>query len=149
MKIRFLSSLLLLALYGVSFNTLADDHKVVLCHKDKNSISVGAAGLSAHLGHGDTEGPCGEVVEPEPEDPSRMVTALMMHCTAVAGEGVNVVTFSSSVELDETDMPDGNCADALANLLNGQWDFKLRSVTGSGESGTDYLLLGEADAETP
>jgi hypothetical protein len=32
--------------------------KVTLCHKDKNTLTVGAPALAAHQGHGDTEGAC-------------------------------------------------------------------------------------------
>jgi hypothetical protein len=32
--------------------------KVTLCHKGKNTITVGAAAVPAHLRHGDTIGPC-------------------------------------------------------------------------------------------
>jgi len=31
---------------------------VTICHKDKNTIAVGAAAVPAHLAHGDTLGPC-------------------------------------------------------------------------------------------
>ncbi len=34
--------------------------KVTLCHKDKNTITVGAPATDAHLRHGDTLGPCGQ-----------------------------------------------------------------------------------------
>jgi hypothetical protein len=34
--------------------------KVTLCHKGKNTISVGADAVAAHLAHGDTIGPCPE-----------------------------------------------------------------------------------------
>jgi hypothetical protein len=32
--------------------------KVTLCHKGKNSITVGQPAVKAHLKHGDTLGPC-------------------------------------------------------------------------------------------
>jgi hypothetical protein len=32
--------------------------KVTLCHKGKNTITVGAGAVAAHLAHGDTLGPC-------------------------------------------------------------------------------------------
>jgi VCBS repeat-containing protein len=34
------------------------DNKVTLCHKGKNTITVGAAAVAAHLAHGDTLGSC-------------------------------------------------------------------------------------------
>lgn len=51
--------------------------KITLCHKDKNTLTVGAPALVAHLRHGDTRGACqiegsgpttsGETVGPEAE----------------------------------------------------------------------------------
>ncbi|MDH3304546.1 MAG: PKD domain-containing protein, partial [Gammaproteobacteria bacterium] len=35
-----------------------DDNKVTICHKGRQTISVAAAAVDAHLGHGDTLGPC-------------------------------------------------------------------------------------------
>ena len=35
-----------------------DDDKVTLCHKGKETISVGAPAVPAHLAHGDTLGAC-------------------------------------------------------------------------------------------
>jgi len=37
-----------------------EDQKEILCHKGKNTITVGAAAVPAHLAHGDTLGPCPE-----------------------------------------------------------------------------------------
>jgi hypothetical protein len=34
------------------------EKKVTICHKGKNTISVGKPALKAHLKHGDTLGPC-------------------------------------------------------------------------------------------
>jgi hypothetical protein len=34
------------------------EDKVTLCHKGKNTITVGAAAVLAHLRHADTLGPC-------------------------------------------------------------------------------------------
>jgi hypothetical protein len=38
--------------------TLPPEKKVTLCHKAKNTISVGTSAVPAHLSHGDTLGPC-------------------------------------------------------------------------------------------
>lgn len=35
-----------------------DDHKVTICHKGKNTITVDKSAVPAHLNHGDTMGPC-------------------------------------------------------------------------------------------
>ena len=52
-----------------------DQQKVTICHKDSNTLTVGAPALAAHLRHGDTQGPCqiegsgsarsGETMRPE------------------------------------------------------------------------------------
>ena len=34
------------------------EQKVLVCHKGKKTLTVGAPALVAHLGHGDTEGSC-------------------------------------------------------------------------------------------
>jgi hypothetical protein len=38
--------------------TLPPTRKVTLCHKGKNTLSVDANAVPAHLAHGDTLGPC-------------------------------------------------------------------------------------------
>ena len=75
MKHLGLSAVLALTLSATSLHALSDEEgeeevegagteKVVLCHKGRKSISVGAPGLAAHLAHGDTEGACEGAVEP-------------------------------------------------------------------------------------
>ena len=32
--------------------------KVLICHKGKKTLAVAAPAVDAHLGHGDTRGPC-------------------------------------------------------------------------------------------
>jgi hypothetical protein len=49
----------------------AGQQKVTLCHKGKNTITVGKPAREAHLRHGDTLGPCqtgGAAAEPPEED---------------------------------------------------------------------------------
>jgi len=118
--------------------------KVVLCHKDKNSIMVGAPGLDAHLGHGDVEGYCGEDTGPgKPEDSDGAAAVVVMNCSAGDDDLVRVNAFSSSLRFSEAPLNEpvigANCAYILAALMDeGLW---LRSVTGA----TDYLLVGEVD----
>jgi hypothetical protein len=159
---KFLSAILLITLAGVSINGLADDDdddddeqndyagKVVLCHKGKNSISVGVPGLSAHLAHGDTEGYCDDR-DDRPEKPPYSdgdAVVVTMHCEAEDSGVVAVTAFSSSMEfstppLNEIGEDGGpNCAKALADLFDAH--FHLKSVTGN----TDYLLLGETDDDS-
>jgi hypothetical protein len=44
--------------YPRGYNHGDDDDNVTLCHKGKNTITVDAAAVPAHLAHGDTLGPC-------------------------------------------------------------------------------------------
>ncbi len=37
----------------------ADGEKVTICHKQKNTLSIGASAWPAHMAHGDTLGACG------------------------------------------------------------------------------------------
>ena len=47
----------------------AGQHKVTLCHKGKNTITVGEPAKEAHLRHGDTVGPCqSEGAAPNPSE---------------------------------------------------------------------------------
>ncbi|MEH6583216.1 MAG: hypothetical protein V7754_14840 [Halioglobus sp.] len=152
---KTISAIILLTLSSVSVNTLSDNNKVQMCHKGNKEISVAKPSVPAHTNHGDTLGDCEEETLPKIE---YMAAVVMMRCEAVTGNGVVVVSASSSVNLDvavilpfppeaETD-----CATALAGLLN--TGFKLRSITsGSADNGgslhlyTDYLLIGKAPAE--
>jgi hypothetical protein len=160
---KFLSAILLITLAGVSMNGLADDDdddddeqndyagKVVLCHKGKNSISVGVPGYSAHMAHGDTEGSCDGDDRPEKPPYSNGDAAVVtMQCKADDGDMV-VEAFSSSVTFGDPPLsdiglvsaePEPNCAEVLAALL--KEGFHVRSVTGN----TDYLLLGETDDDS-
>ena len=52
----------------------AGQQKVALCHKGKNTITVGKPAQAAHLRHGDTVGPCqseGAASEPSEENPGK------------------------------------------------------------------------------
>jgi hypothetical protein len=85
----------------------------------------------------------------------------MVRCEGVVGNGVEVVSASSSVDVAVIlPFPEEvlNCADLLAELLNADARFKLRSITsGSAHSGeedderlhlfTDYLLIGKVPAD--
>jgi hypothetical protein len=155
---KFLSAILLITLAGVSMNGLADDddeneeddeRKVVLCHKGKNSISVGKPGRSAHLAHGDIEGYCQDG-DDRPERPPYSngdAAVVTMQCKALEGDMV-VEAFSSSVIFLDPPLSDigsgsePDCAETLAALL--KEGFHVRSVTGN----TDYLLLGETDDDS-
>ena len=46
---------------GVSAGQYQYGAKVTICHKGKNTITVGKAAVPAHLRHGDTVGPCTSV----------------------------------------------------------------------------------------
>ncbi len=141
MKHTGLAAVLALTLSGTSLYALADDEgeeeyegagteKVVLCHKGKNSIRVGAPGLAAHLAHGDTEGYCDGNGEPGDGGDNGgydgAVAVVMMRCDVPeVGEGIEpsfeVVAFSSSAEFIEGPLSGvGNgddCADALAAAI--------------------------------
>lgn len=54
----------LVAVVGASNDKPKEDHKVTICHKQKNTLSVDFHAVKAHLKHGDTLGAC---VEQEPE----------------------------------------------------------------------------------
>ena len=154
---KLTSTIILLALSSVSLNAFSAADKVEVCHKGQE-INVASSSLSAHEAHGDWEGDCDEgPTEPGP-DPDSMTVVVMMRCEAIAGNGVVVVSASSSADLNDDVAvilpipppvdPRRNCAAALAALLNA--GFQLRSITGgSADSGgslhlyTDYLLIGK------
>jgi hypothetical protein len=66
MRLLALLSLAFVATTVCTFTHAAD--KVVLCHKDKNTIEVSFNAINAHFSHGDTVGECanGEVDEDDP-----------------------------------------------------------------------------------
>lgn len=147
-KMILAASLLALSVVSVSANSAAN--KVKVCHKGKE-IMVDKGAVPAHERHGDTRGKCDT---PEPEGMSAVV---MMRCEAIEGNGVVVVSASSSVALDIPmiqifpPVEDPDCAQASAALLNA--GLQLRSITsGSAQSAeeddeslhlyTDYLFIG-------
>jgi hypothetical protein len=159
MKHLGLSAALALTLSATSLHALSDEEgeeevegagteKVVLCHKGRKSISVGAPGLAAHLAHGDTEGACEGAVEPgnggENGGYDGSAAVVLMRCgVPEVSEGSDpafeVTAFSSSVDLPESPLGE-DCADALAGFINN--NFSLVAVTGA----TDYTLVGPAPA---
>jgi hypothetical protein len=44
-----------------------DVSKILVCHKGKKTLSIGAPGLKGHLGHGDTEGECEQGTLEDPD----------------------------------------------------------------------------------
>jgi len=147
---KIIWAIILLALS--SANAFSASNKQTVCHKG-DEISVANSAVSAHLNHGDSVGECtGEGLQPE-----TLTAVVMLRCEGVAGNGVVVVSVSSSVEgaviqpiADEV----FDCADVLAELLNADAGFKLRSITsGSADSDedlhlyTDYLLIGKVPAD--
>lgn len=147
--------IMLLALSSVSLSAFSANNKVEICHKGRE-VSVAQSGVPGHENHGDTLGEC------DGEGPDTMAAVVMMRCEAIVGNGVVVVSASSSVDLDipviEIFPPvDFDCAQVLAALLNSDTEFRLRSITsGSANSGeasdedlhlyTDYLLIGRVPA---
>ncbi len=150
---KFISSVLFLALTSVSFNALSDNHKQKVCHKGQ-TISVAKAAVQAHLNHGDTRGECRNDRPPRPEPPGKLDTVsavVMMRCEAQLGNGVLVVSSSSSPDLGISSRED--CAMVLAELLDD--GYGIRSISsGTAEAGdgsmrlyTDYLLLKRIPVE--
>ena len=96
---KIISAIILLALSSVSVNAYSANGKETVCHKGKE-ISVADSAVPAHERHGDTVGECDEE-EPEPEpEPDTMAAVVMMRCEGVVGNGVVVVSASSSVDLE-------------------------------------------------
>ena len=145
---KMMAALIFLAFSSASFNTLADSNKETVCHKGKD-ISVAKSAVAAHRNHGDTVGSCDDdrptpIPEPKPK-PDTMAAVVMMRCEAQLGNGVLVVSVSSSPDQGISARDD--CAAVLAELLDE--GFAIRSISsGSAEAGdgslrlyTDYLLL--------
>ena len=157
---KVISAIILLVLSSVSVNAFSDDHKVEVCHKGIKVISIAAPSVPNHINHGDTLGVCEDETSPEPE---HMAAVVMMRCEAIAGNGVVVLSASSSIVLDGAIIlpilpgSDPDCAQALAGLINA--GFTLKSIqSGSAENGeegddslhlfTDYLLIGKVPADS-
>lgn len=154
-KIIFPTALVFIALSSMS--AYSANGKETVCHKGKE-ISVASSAVSAHEKHGDTVGECDgdEVVL------DTMTAVVMLRCEGVAGNGVQVISSSSSFEGAVIQPLPGepvDCADVLAELLNADAGFKLRSITsGSANSGeeddedlhlyTDYLLIGKVPTDS-
>jgi len=129
---KMISVIFLLALSSTSFNAFSGQDKVEVCHKGQE-ISVASPALGAHRAHGDTVGSCDEYESEQAE-----AAVVMMRCDAIAGNGVEILSFSSSLEDEATidKYVSGNCAEAMAYLIND--GFKLRSVkSGTAEAEVD------------
>ena len=162
--LKIVSTIILVALSGASFNAFSASNKQDVCHKG-DDISVSQSAISAHVGHGDTLGECEDTVPgPGPEPvPETTAAVVMMRCEAVTGNGSVVVSASSSIILDVAvilpipPVDDPDCAQALAGLMDA--GFVLRSITsGSAQSGVggdeglhlyiDYLLFGSIPVDS-
>ena len=151
---KIISAIILLALSGVSVNAFSGNGKEEVCHKGKE-ISISQSAVNAHLNHGDTLGDCdGDEFERD-----FRAAVVMMRCSPITGNGVVVVSASSSVPLDvAVILPfphevDTDCARAMAGLLNA--GFRLKSITtgSAGDGDTlrlflDYLFLGKTDTDS-
>ena len=146
---KMLSTIILLALPGLSVNAFSQNNKVLICHKGQE-VSVAASAVNTHINkHGDTRGECPEG-EPKP-DPKFRSTVVMMRCEGVADNSVLIVSASSSQGLGVVAGLD--CAITLSRLLN--TGHEIRSITSGSAEGddgvlhfyTDYLLLGTAEVE--
>lgn len=149
--------------FTLSTASLGLSAKEMMCHKDKKSVLISESAVSAHLGHGDTLGACDEDDDDDDDDhdddnawekPGYSAAVVMMRCEAITGNGVVVVSASSSIPLEGAvilpipPVDNTDCAEALAGLLDA--GFHLRSVTsGSADDDagkthlyTDYLLIG-------
>ena len=135
---KMISAILLLALSSVSLNAFSAKNKVDVCHKGKD-ISVSSKSLSAHMGHGDEEGECDDDSTDNGSD--TMAAVVMMSCEAIDGNGMEVVSVSTSFEFASIDIeePAEDCAVALADMLDA--GFKLRSVTSASAGDSDDLSL--------
>lgn len=55
-----LAVVVVLAVSGcAAYGTPYHDDKVTICHKNKKTLVLPESAVSAHLGHGDSYGPCG------------------------------------------------------------------------------------------
>jgi hypothetical protein len=69
--------------------------KVTLCHKGKNTLTVGAPAQEAHLSHGDSLGECGgngEEGAGEPEDESEAIGGGGQEQVTLCHKGKNTIT---------------------------------------------------------
>ena len=137
---KLISMIILLALAGMSLNAFGASAKQQVCH-DGKTIHVSQSAVSAHMGHGDTLGSCGDASF-GPDAPAAVV---MMRCAASAESVMEVVSFSASFDYASIQPVEPvDCALAVATLLDA--GFHLRSVT-SGGAGVDYLFLGRVPAD--
>jgi LPXTG-motif cell wall-anchored protein len=89
----------------------AGQEKVTICHKGKNTITVGAPARDAHLRHGDKEGPCSTT--PETTVPEE-TTVPGQDKVTLCHEGTNTITVSASAQgahLDHGDIV-GTCEES-------------------------------------
>jgi hypothetical protein len=137
---KLISTIILLALAGMSLNAVGAGNKELVCH-DGKTINVSQSAVSAHLGHGDSLGSCGDVSF----NPGTPAAVVMMRCAESAGNVMEVVSFSASFDYASIQPVEPvDCAVALATLLDA--GFHLRSVT-SGGAGVDYLFLGRVPSD--
>ena len=154
---RIISAMAITLLALSSVSVFSANDKVTICHKGKE-ISVASSAVSAHEKHGDSLGEC----DGEETDSDTMAAVVMLRCEGITGNGVEVVSSSSSFDVAFIQpLPDEalDCADVLAELLNADAKFKLKSITtGSANSGEeddedlhlyiDYLLIGKVPGDT-
>jgi hypothetical protein len=144
------STLAILTLFSLSHGALGAAERVTICHKNVQTASIAAPALSAHLQHGDTEGPCTD----DSQSAKTMAAVVMMRCEAQLGGGVLVVSASSSPRpaIGMDIIPgESDCSVVLGALIDA--NYGLRTVNnGTAEDDgilhlyTDYLLLGKVPA---
>ena len=147
---KSLSALAILTLWGLSYGALAAAERVTICHKKVQTASIAAPALSAHLQHGDTEGPCGDDSQPA----ATLAAVVMMRCEAQLGDGILVVSASSSPRpaIDMDIVPgESDCSVILGALIDAKYGLHTVNSGTAEDDGslhlyTDYLLLGTVPA---
>ncbi len=143
----FRVKLAVLTLFGLSHGALAAADRVTICHKKVQTASIAAPALSAHLQHGDTEGPC----PGDSQSPGTMAAVVMMRCEAQLGGGVLVVSASSSPRpaIGMDIVPgESECSAVLGALIDAKYGLRTVNNGTAEDDGilhlyTDYLLLGK------
>jgi Ca2+-binding RTX toxin-like protein len=122
--------------------------KVTLCHKDKNTITVGKPAVDAHMNHGDDMGACNSAqarTTSFDETTMMIVPTTVPETTTTVPETTTTVPETTTTVMEEEIGEDAKSADPATDTTNTEGTTQNDNIT-LGTDSEDDVLYGDSSA---